>query len=332
VPPRILSVQREGLALCVDSGEVGGADDSGVVYELGDGELRLWVKATSRQMRKERFANGLEQDIACHRDSPAEYKHLGIEHGGEARTGRAEPSTEFAQRLERSRIAGRDEFAHLATRELARDLARVGEPKPDATDVGNGVGHPEQGASRSVLLDAAAGTATAREAIRHNTQMTDLCPGTESSAEQAILCDDRTPNAGAEREHRHVAVEAASPVAEFGPPRGVGVVVDRDVDLESVEQALPKRFVSPVDIGRVVHRGLRGVDEAGRGDPCGDNVPPRGEPADHLDDRVDDGIRIAGRSRTALLLQDYALVVDNRSRDLRSADVYPDRLHERQHY
>src|SRR5476651_1950321 len=38
-------VRGEGLALGVDSGQVGGADDSRVVDELGNGELRLRVKS-----------------------------------------------------------------------------------------------------------------------------------------------------------------------------------------------------------------------------------------------------------------------------------------------
>ena len=43
-------------------------------------------------------------------------------------------------------------------------------------------------------------------------------------------------------------------------------------------------------------------------------------------------IRVSSGRGSTLLNQDFALVVDERPSDLRSADVYPDGMHERQHY
>ena len=138
------------------------------------------------------------------------------------------------------------------------------------------------------------------------------------------------PDARADRQHRHVADVAAGAEPELGPPGGVGVVVDRDIEREPREQPLAQGLVAPRDVGRVVHGRLLGIDEAGRGDAGGDHLVAGGELGDHLDDGFDDRVGVPGLRRNPTLLDDLARLADDRARDLGPADVNPDRMHDRE--
>jgi hypothetical protein len=135
-------------------------------------------------------------------------------------------------------------------------------------------------------------------------------------------------DAGADRERDHVAHQAAGAVAELGPARGVGVVLDDDGQVDPAPQPLADGLVPPVDVRGVVHGGLRGVDEAGGRDAHGDHVRvPGAQALDHGDDGLDDGVRAARLRGRPLLGRDGAQLVDHRSRDLGPADVDPDCMH-----
>src|SRR5690606_33892797 len=182
-----------------------------------------------------------------------------------------------------------DQLVDVVPGELAVCGARGREGLPDAPLVGDLVGEAQQGAPRSVLLDAAALTAAARQAARHDAHVADLGARAEAAAEQAATRDDRAAHARADREQRHVAAPAAGPEAVLGPAGGVGVVVDRDVEPgQQLGQIRPERFAAPRDVRRVVDGRLCGVDETGGGDTETGDLTARTQVLDDLDDGADD--------------------------------------------
>ena len=72
--------------------------------------------------------------------------------------------------------------------------------------------------------------------------------------------------------------------------------------------------------------GAVAVDEPGRGDPDGGDVVRAAEVARHVDDGIREGAGV-DRGVDAELLDDVAVLVDDASRDLRSADVDTDLEH-----
>src|SRR5690606_27595298 len=114
----------------------------------------------------------------------------------------------------------------------------------------------------AVLLEAAVLPASARQPAGHEAEMADLAGRAESAAQQATAGDDGPADARADRQEGHVAHPAPGAEAELGPACRVRVVVDGDVQSgEPREQALADRLAAPVDVGRVVHARLLGVDE-----------------------------------------------------------------------
>jgi hypothetical protein len=160
----------------------------------------------------------------------------------------------------------------------------------------------------------------------------ELGTGAEPATEQRAARDDRAADTRADREHGHVANVAAGTELELGPSSRIGVVVDRDVEVEGRPQPLAQRLVAPADVRRVVHGRLVGVDEAGCRHARRRDRAAVSELADHLDDRFDDGVGVARLGRDAVLGDDEPSLVDHRTCDLGSADVDPDRVHERRVY
>jgi hypothetical protein len=76
----------------------------------------------------------------------------------------------------------------------------------------------------------------------------ELAPGAEAAAEQPVAGDDRAADAGADREHDHVAHEAAGAEPELGPAGGVRVVVDDHRRADAGLELLAERLVAPVDV------------------------------------------------------------------------------------
>ena len=157
--------------------------------------------------------------------------------------------------------------------------------------------------------------------------MAELGAGAEAASEEPVARDDRAADAGADGEHHHVADEPAGAEPELRPARGVRIVVDDDRRADAGLELLAEGLVAPVDVGGVVDGRLRGVDEAGRGDAHGRGQPVGGQRLDHRDDRVLEELRIPCGRRHAFAAHDRAELVDDRTGDLRSADVDTDRVH-----
>ena len=170
--------------------------------------------------------------------------------------------------------------------------------------------------------------ASARDAVRHDSEVAEFGAGAEAAAEEPVTGDDRPADARADREHDHVADEPSGPESELGPACGVRVVVDDDGRADARLELLAEGFVPPVDVRRVVHHRLRGVDEAGGSHAHRGDRPVRRERRDHRDDGVLEEPRVAGRCGDALASHDRAELVDDRAGDLRSADVDTDRVHQ----
>ncbi len=212
-------------------------------------------------------------------------------------------------------------------------VTRLGQCDADAAGVGDVVRHALEGTAGAVLLDAATGATAARQPVRDDAQVADLAAGAEATAEQAVLGDDRAADPGADRQHGHVGHQTPGTEAELGPPGGVGVVVDGDVQVaEALLQLLPQGLVPPADVRRVVDDRLRGVDEARGGDADRADVVRGAQSRDHRDDVVQHGVRVRSVRGDAVLGDDLAQFRDDRSRDLGAPDVDSDGVHEDRAY
>lgn len=236
----------------MNSSEICCSNYTGIVYEFGRCELGFWMEPAGRKMRQERFANRIEQKVSCYGDSPAKDEHLRVKHRGETRASSAKPAAELSQRLERARVARGNELADLVASQLAGGGSRIREGESDPSDIRDRVRHAKERSPRAVLLDASARAATAGQTIRNNPEVTYLGARPEAASKKAILGHNRSPDTSADGEHRHVAVKATSPEAKLGPSGRVGVVVDRDVEIQALQEFRAKRLVTPVDVGRVV--------------------------------------------------------------------------------
>lgn len=77
--------------------QVGCTDDTRVVHQLGDLELRLGVVAAGGEVLEIGQADRLEQQLAGLGDTAAEDEELRVEHGAEAGAGLAQPVAELPQ-------------------------------------------------------------------------------------------------------------------------------------------------------------------------------------------------------------------------------------------
>jgi hypothetical protein len=158
--------------------------------------------------------------------------------------------------------------------------------------------------------------------------MPKICARAEAPTEQAPFSDNGTAHARSDREHGHVLHTSASTETVFSPASSVGIVVDRHIERNSLLQASAKWLVSPVNVRGVVHGRLLGVYETCGSDPRRDNLVARRQPLNHRNDDVGYGRGIASRSGLSILRDDFAGLRYESSSNLRSANVYTDRVHE----
>src|SRR5690554_1097489 len=147
--------------LLMQPGEVGSADHTGVVDQFGDGEHRLRVVTASRQMREIGLADGVEQQVAGYRHSPAEDEQLGVENRTERGAGLAEPAPEFPERLQRAGVVRGDQSGDVLAGQGAGCCPHLREAEPDPSGIRNLVRHPQQGTPGTVLFYTAPGAASA---------------------------------------------------------------------------------------------------------------------------------------------------------------------------
>jgi hypothetical protein len=316
----------------VNAREVRCANNSGIIYEFGNHEFGLRVIPARRQMLAVRIANRTEKQLPGNGNSATEYEEFGVKHSTQTRTRLAQPVPEFLKRVHGSWITGRDEISHDCTVEFAVLASRIGECETDSSNVGDAIRHSQQCPAGAVLFNTTAGTASAREAVGNDTQMPELSASTESASEEIAARDDRPAYSGADGEHRHVANRASGAEPVFRPSGRVRVVVDRDVEIEALEQVLAKWLIAPADVGRVVHRRLLHIDETGRRDPGGHDLATARQALDHLDDRVDYRDGVSGLGGHSLLGKNLAGLRDDRTGDLGSPDVYTNGVHDPRAY
>ncbi len=104
----------------------------------------------------ERLAHRVEQEITGDRYPAAEHEQLGVEDCGQARAGLSERGAELLDRAHRAGVVRGDQRADVVAVEFAVLGACLGESQPDAAGIRYLVRHAQQGAARTVLLDAAA--------------------------------------------------------------------------------------------------------------------------------------------------------------------------------
>jgi len=143
------------------------------------------------------------------------------------------------------------------------------------------------------------------------------------------LGDNGTADPGTDREHGHVAIAATRTKTKLGPARCIGIVIYRDVEVETLGETLSERFISPTDVRCVVDRRLGRIDESRSGDTGGPHLMPVAQALDHRDDRVDDLLGPGGRGWHPVFHDDVATLGDESACDLGAADVDSDCMHER---
>jgi long-chain acyl-CoA synthetase len=310
-------------------GQIRRADHTGVVHQLGDRKRGFRVVAAGGQVLEVRGTDGGEQQLTSVRDSPAEDKHLRIEHGSETRAGLAEGAADVAECCQRSGVPILDQPGHILAAELASALPGCGEGEADATGIRQFVRDAEKRAPRAVLFDAAVGTASAGKTIGNETHVTELGTRAESSPEQSVIGHDRSADACSDGQGHHVAVQPAGTVTEFRPSGRICVVLNQYRKVEPGLELVPKRFVAPVDVRCVVDGGLRRVDETGRGNAGRNHVLPVRQLADHGYDDIFNVSRIRGLGGLPVGAENVSPFVHKGAGDFRSADVNSDRVHGR---
>ena len=316
----------------MNTSEIGSTHDSGMVDKLGNNELWLRVVAPRRQVRPICLAHGVEQQVARDRDSAAEHEELGVKYRAQTRTRLPEPGAQLTQGMKRARIVVGEQPGKNATGEAARALALECERKSDTACVGDFISHPQQRAARAVLLNTAACATAAWQPIRHDTHMAEFTRSAEPAPQQSICGDDGAADTSTDSQHGHVVNIARGTEPKFGPARGVCIIVDRDVNVESFAQAITKGFVSPVDVGCVVDGRLGGIDETSRRNSRRDHLMAISQLFDHGHDEVGNSGGITRGRRLAEFSEDVSLIAHEGSGDFRSADIDSDGVHERRVY
>lgn len=313
----------------MDAREIGRTDHSRVVHQFGDDELRLGVVAARRKMREIRLPNGVKQPVSGNRDSPTKNEHFGVKNGTQARARLTQPGSELTKRMQGARIFVDQQLREDVARQPTRAFPLDRQLKPNAPRIRDFIGHAKQGTTRAVLLDTATRTASARQPVGYNPQMTELARRTETAPQESVSRHDRSPDARADRQHRHIADVACCTKAKLSPACRVGVVVDGDVKVETLAQAVTEWLIAPVDVGRVVHGRLCGIDEASRGHSGSNDLLPIAQLLDHAHHEVGDGVRITRGCGFAEFGNDLSVIAHQGSGDLGSADVDSDGVHER---
>lgn len=157
-------------------------DHTGIVDQLSDGELRLRMIPPRGQVGEICFPDRIQEGISRDSHSAAEHEELRIQYRTERSTRLPQPAPEFSKSLKRSSIFCHDQTGYIVAGERPALLTRLREPEPDASDVSDLARHTQERTTRTVLLDAAACAATARQATGNDPHVAELCPSAKSTA------------------------------------------------------------------------------------------------------------------------------------------------------
>ena len=178
---------------------------------------------------------GAKQQLAGRSEPAADHDQLGVERVDQAADRRAQLASDLGEELDRRRIALARE-----PNELMR--VRVGPERLAGDRVRRGPG--------DVRLEVSAASAAAREAVVDEDDVTELDAGTDRSAVGATAEDQTAADAGAEREHHHVARAATGTRHPLGDRGRIRVVLDRDGQAEPLAHQIPERNVDQRDVRR----------------------------------------------------------------------------------
>ena len=312
----------------MNSREISRTNDSSVVDEFSNEELGFGVIPARWKVLQIRLANWVDEQMARDRDSPADHESLRVENGPERGARLTDPAAELVQRVNCPGVSGCNELADDRTGEAVVRRARLSEGKANAFNVGDFVRETEERSTRSILLDATASPAPARQSVGDDPEVSEFGASAKASAEESSARNYRATDSSADRQHRHICRATPGPEPIFGPPGGVRIVVNRDVEVDSFRNSLAEGLVAPIDVGGVIDDRLLGVDKTGRRNSRSNDLVPGRQALNHRHDNVDDGGRISGRSRLPILRDDVAFFAYERASDLRSANVNSDRMHE----
>src|SRR5215212_1278352 len=172
-------------------------------------------------------------------------------------------------------------------------------------------------------LEAAAVAAGAAGACGLDGHVAELAARALRAAQQDAVRDHASPDPGPERDEHQVVHLAPGPEAELAPGSGVGVVLDREGNLDSrLQFVLEGDALDGVQVRREHDPVLLGENEAGHGEAR----PADLEPVLHLQDGSGDALHQAfGRSRRRVvrLLEDLTLRPDHAGGDLGPSHVDP---------
>ncbi len=210
--------------------------------------------ARRRQRAREHLAAGrLEQHLAGRDHAAADHDHLRVEQVDQAGEADSKGAADGLERVARDRVTVMRQLCHERARQLASLLERVTERgvRP-ARHPQRRLAH-ERGAGRHHLQAAAVGAAAlARRAVHVDHHVAELSARPDPAALQPAAEHEPTADAGAEREHHHVARAAAGAVPRLRQHRAVAVVVDHHREAQAFGHDRRERDVR--------QRQVRGVD------------------------------------------------------------------------
>ena len=188
-----------------------------------------------------------------------------------------------------------------------------------------GVG--DQRVAAGVLLPAAPPAAPAQAPVRHHLHVAQL--GAHAPPSPVERPSKTMPPPMPVPTVRQMTWDSPAPGAEpgLGPGHGVGVVLHHDGQPDQPADLLLQRLLAPGEVGGETHDGAGLVDEPGRADADGLDLPALRELAYDVGDRVGDHVRPIGGGRPERMGDDRAVVVDHTRGHLRAADVHTDREH-----
>ena len=257
--------------LAAHPGQVGGADDPGVLTELRDPDLGQRPTAAAGQRALESGPRGIEQQVARLGYAAADHEAGRIEDRGQVGQPLAEPAAHDLEAAQRGRVAlGRGPGYHRAGNALGYSPAQLQQPDGAFRSAPGELARlGDQRVPAAVLLPAAPVPAAAQPPVGHHPDVAGLARHPPAAAVELAADQDGGADAGPQGHQHHVAVPAGGAEPGLGPGRGVRVVLHHDLAAETLLHPLLQRLVAPGEVGREQDSGPGAVDEPGRPDPDG---------------------------------------------------------------
>lgn len=242
------------------------ADEPGIRPESGVADRRAFGR-DGKSHPADVMANAIQERLPSGDHASAEHDHIRVNGVHHADRSHGQIVRRFLDDLLRQGIAAVGGFEHVAGRQVAMRLQRLGQPGHHAGLFQGFPGplHDCRGAGIGFQMTGLTAAAQAAPGRFHD-DMADFRSVTVLPFQNMVVNDDAAADAGPEREQDHAFGIASGPDPVFPEGRRIGVVLKGRRFAERVGDVLADRHVFPrAQIGRIeddaggnVHRPRRG--------------------------------------------------------------------------